>query len=309
MKSEPVWAMTGASGFVGRHLVPHLASHSTLRLFGRSEGDPNGYPVAPLPQNRLALSGVKVVIHLAGIAHQTASEADYESVNVDLPLTLAKHALAAGVRRFIFVSSAYVHGRWSPEPVSPESAFRPDSLYAHSKVKAEQRLQEFAAKESMELAIIRPPLVYGPGAKANFALLARVARRGLPMPLGQATAARSMVSLENLGDAILNVARDESPLPEASILLPADDRDLTVREVYKHLCRAAGRHPLAFDAPKSAIRFGLRALGKPEAFDSLFMPMVVDRKHWAQANWTPRQSVEQALRDAMTAVPSDLPGP
>lgn len=303
MKAEPVWAITGASGFVGRQLVPLLASHASLKLFGRSEGKQSGYPVAPLPQNSSALSGVHVMIHLAGIAHQTASEAEYESVNVDLPLAVAKHALAAGVRRFIFISSAYVHGRWSPEPVSPESAFQPDSPYARSKVKAEQLLREFVAGGPMEVAIIRPPLVYGPGAKANFALLVGVARRGLPIPLGQATAARSMVSLENLGDAILTVARDDTTFPRPSILIPADAQDLTVRDIYKHLCRAAGRPSLVFDAPKPVVRFGLRALGKNEAFDSLFMPMVVDRRHWLQAQWTPPQTVEDALSEAMTAVP------
>lgn len=303
MRPDPVWAITGGSGFVGRHLVPYLAPHSSLRLFGRGEADPSGYPVAPLPQNSAALSGVDVVIHLAGVAHQTASEADYRSTNVDLPLALAGHARAAGVRRFIFVSSAYVHGRWSPEPVSPDSPFLPDSPYARSKVEAEQGLRALVADGSMELAIIRPPLVYGRGAKANFALLAKAARSGLPLPLGQATAARSMVSLENLSDAILTVARDERPLREPSILLPADDRDLAVRDLYKQLCQAAGRPALVFDAPKSAIRFGLTGLGKPEAFDSLFMPMAVDRKHWAQANWAPGQSVEHALRDAMTPAP------
>lgn len=303
MRANPVWAITGGSGFIGRHLVPFLASHASLRLFGRGKADPNGYPVSPLPRDAAALSGIDVVIHMAGVAHQTASEAEYTSANVDLTVALAKHALAAGVRRFIFVSSAYVHGRWSAKPVSPDSPLLPDSPYARSKVEAERILRELTANGTMELVIIRPPLVYGPRAKANFALLARAARIGLPLPLGQATAARSMVSLENLGDAILTVARDERALEEPLILLPADDRDLDVRNVYKHLCRAAHRPAVVFGAPKSAVRFGLTRLGKPEAFDSLFMPMVVDRAHWARADWTPRQSVEQALLETITRAP------
>lgn len=290
----------GATGFVGRSLVDRM-THEDLghvRLFGRSSGTLAGHNIEPLPDSLASLRGLDTVVHLAGIAHQTASNAEYEAVNERLPLTTARLAHAAGVRRFVFVSSTHVHGRWWQTPMTPELAFSPASPYAASKASAEQQLQMIAAESGLELAVVRPPLVYGPGAKANFALLAKCARAGIPLPLGCALAKRSMVSIDNLADAILAIASMTLPRGPA-VLLPADDRDLSVSELFSLMTQAAGRTSLQPSVPAPVMKFLLEALGKQETFESLFRPAVIDRAHWKTFGWLPPQSVWDGISKAV----------
>lgn len=290
----------GATGFVGRSLVHQITQEGLgqVRLFGRSRGSIAGHSVEPFPDSTASLRGLDVVVHLAGIAHQIASSAGYEAVNVQLPLTTAKLAHAAGVRRFVFVSSTHVHGRWSQTPMSPESPFSPVSPYAVSKASAEQQLQTFATESELELAVVRPPLVYGPGAKANFALLAKFARAGILLPLGCARAKRSMVSIENLRDAILTMASMTLPRSPA-VLLPADDRDLSVSEMFSLMTQAAGRTSLQLSVPEPVMKFLLEALGKQEMFESLFRPAVINRSHWKNFGWSPPQTVGDGLANGV----------
>ena len=300
MASETTIAITGATGFVGQALVRELAARrrNGLRLFSRRPGEIGGRRVAALPETREALTGVDVVIHLAGIAHQTAEDVDYQRANVDLPIALARLAHQAGVRRFVFISTSHVHGRWSAAPLTPDSPLSPKSPYARSKATAEVALSAYVGEVGMELVIVRPPLVYGPEAKANFAILARAAKLGLPLPLGRAKGVRSMVSLTNLIDAIIWVAVE--PLPTAlTILLPADPEDLPVGDMYLGLCRAAGRSAFLLPVPSTLMRSGLGAVGKAEIYDSLFRPASINRDHWRVIGWCPPQSAEAAFSAAL----------
>lgn len=304
MKPEATVAIVGAGGFVGRALVEHFDQDPSTRvvLFGRAAGVLSGHPVSPIPVAPGELKGVDVVVHLAGIAHQRATEADYQRVNIDLALAVAAEAMRAGVPRFIFVSSVQVHGQWSATPISPDSAFQPASPYGWSKAEAERALASLLQGTSTELVVIRPPLVYGPGAKANFAALMKAAGLGLPLPLGAASARRSMISIANLVDAIHALALAGPRSTAGGVLLPADAQDLSVRDLYSTLCRASGRPAPLAPVPAWILGPALAAVGKRRMFDSLFRPAVINRAHWADMNWSPRQTAEDGLRHAMTSV-------
>lgn len=304
MKPEATVAIVGAGGFVGRALVDHFDQDPAARvvLFGRAVGVLSGHPVSTVPVAPGELNGVDVVVHLAGIAHQRATAADYQCVNIDLALAVAAEAMRAGVPRFIFVSSVQVHGQWNPTPISPDSAFQPASPYGWSKAEAERALTALLQGTSTELVIVRPPLVYGPGAKANFAALMKAARLGLPLPLGAASAQRSMISIGNLVDAIHTLALASPRSTAGGVLLPADEQDLSVRDLYATLCRASGRSALLAPVPAWILGPALAAVGKRRMFDSLFRPAVINRTHWADMNWSPRQTAGDGLRYAMTSV-------
>lgn len=304
MKPDATVAIVGAGGFVGRALVDHFDQDTSarVRLFGRAAGVLAGHPVSPVPVASGDLKGVDVVIHLAGIAHQRADAEAYQRVNIDLALAVATAAVKTGVPRFIFVSSVQVHGPWNPAPMSPDSAFQPASPYAESKVGAELALGALLQGTTTELLIVRPPLVYGPGAKANFAALMKAARLGLPLPLGAASARRSMISIANLVDAIHTLALAGPRSTPGGVLLPADEQDLSVRDLYATLCRASGKEAALAPVPAWLLGPALAAVGKRRIFDSLFRPAVIDRAHWAGMNWAPRQTAADGLRHAMTSV-------
>ena len=167
--------VTGAGGFIGRHLVPALAQA--------------GHEVRP------DLPGAEAVVHLAGIAHRRASADELQAVNVELPQRLARQAA-----RFIFISSVKVHGERSSRPLTEASPLAPADPYAESKARAEEGLRRIPG---VKLVVLRPPLVYGPGVKANFLSLMRAIARGWPLPLGAIHNRRSFVYVGNLVDAIL----------------------------------------------------------------------------------------------------------
>lgn len=296
--AERTIGIVGAGGFVGQALARAVAERGVkARLFNRGAGSA-GSVFEPLPSSSADLRGVDVMVHLAAIAHQRIKGASYQGVNIDLPLSMADLAVGAGVSRFVFISSLTVHGPWSPAPIAPDSPFAPTSPYAESKVQAERRLAERLAGTGVELGVIRPPLVYGPGVKGNFRALMRAAGKGLPLPLGRADAPRTLVSSRNLADAILHLGLSDAEAPGA-VLIPGDDRDLTVHELYAVLGSVAGRTPPQVSVPVPMMRLGLSALGKAETFDSLFRSAVVDRAHWAALGWRPVQTVEKGLADAV----------
>ena len=240
-----------------------------------------------------ALGGVDAVIHLAAIAHQGA-EPDLEaliSVNVHWPVRLFKAAAQAGVRDFVFLSSIKVFGDRSLRPLRVEDAYAPDDNYGESKVHAEQALLA-AQRESahIRLAIIRTPLVYGPGVKANFrTLLAWAARgrRGLPLPFGAARAPRSLVSVQNLTEAIV------ASLGHNGIFHCADAADLSVAELLQML---GVPHWLLLPVPAGVMRLILLWSGREAYYQRLFEPLQLDIAGSSRAlGWVPRHTSENSL--------------
>ena len=301
MASGRIVAVIGASGFIGRGVVRSLseAEGVSVRLFSRSGRLAGGSPVAPLPDDPAAFAGVDAVIHLAAVAHTKVDEPTYQAVNVGLARRMAGLAAQAEVPRFVFASSIGVHGRWSEVPLGPESPARPVTAYGWSKANAEQRLAEDLAATATELNIVRPPVVYGPGAPANFGQLMKAAAAGIRLPLGQATAPRSIISLANVSDAFAFLALRPGGTQSPTVLIPADDEDLPVRDIYRRLCLLAQRDVFPVSVPRRFMETLMTMAGRRDTYESLFRPSMVDRGHWKAIGWRPPESTESGLEQAI----------
>jgi nucleoside-diphosphate-sugar epimerase len=226
----------------------------------------------------------------------------FRAVNVDATLNLASQAAAAGVKRFVFVSSVKVNG----ETTLPGRAFaeaeapNPQDAYGLSKYEAEQGLRQLSADTGMEVVIIRPPLVYGPGVKANFASLMRAVQRGWPLPLGAVCNQRSFVALDNLMDFIIICITH--PQAANQTFLVSDGQDLSTTELVRGMAQAAGVPARLLPVPVWALQAGASLLGRGDAVQRLCGNLQVDiSKARSLLGWVPPVSVEEGLRRAMGA--------
>ncbi len=301
--------VTGHTGFVGQALVK-LLSDQNLHLVGRrSLPEQQGV----FFQKRLSadedysgsLVGVAVVIHAAARVHvmdDTAKDplVAYRSVNVAGTINLARQAAAAGVKRFIFISSIKVNGESTPlgKPFFASDIPQPDDPYGISKADAEIALKELCAETGMEFVIIRPPLVYGPGVKANFAAMLRLAKKNLPLPLGAIRNRRSMVSLGNLIDLIQTCI--SHPKAANQTFLVSDDRDLSTTELLKLMVEAYGKSPRLIPVPMSWFSLLGKLTGKQAIVSRLCGNLQVDITTTKQLlDWQPPISVEQGIKSCI----------
>ena len=314
--------ITGTTGFVGSGVVARLAGEGVQTLAcvrGDMVSMPEGVravPVAELTANtdwRQVLAGVKSLVHLAARVHfMRDTESDplnaFRAVNVEGTLNLARQAAAAGVKRFVFVSSVKVNG----ESTSPGRAFteadtaNPQDAYGQSKHEAEVGLRQIAADTCMEVVIIRPPLVYGPGVKANFAALMRAVQRGWPLPLGAVNNQRSLVALGNLVDFIITCITH--PQAANKTFLVSDGQDLSTTELVRGMAQAAGVPARLLPVPVWALQAGASWLGKGNAVQRLCGNLQVDiSKARNLLGWVPPVSVEEGLRRTMRLGDGFLP--
>ena len=254
-----------------------------------------------------ALTGVSVVVHAAARVHvmvdaATDPLAEFRRVNVQGTLHVARQAAAAGVRRFVFVSSVKVNGEATKlgVPFSAEDVPAPLDPYGVSKMEAEQGLRQIAAETGMAVVIIRPPLVYGPGVKANFAALMRAVQRGWPLPLGAVHNQRSLVALDNLVDFIVTCLAH--PQAANQTFLVSDGQDLSTTELVLGLARAAGVSARLLPVPVWALQAGAALLGKRDAVQRLCGNLQVDiSKAHNLLGWLPPVSVAEGLRRAVAS--------
>lgn len=268
--------VTGATGFVGAALVDHLRA-AGRSVTGTSRAQASGLlkvgEIDGATDWRTALRGVRAVVHCAGIAHSNAGADDYQRVNVEGSLNLARQAATAGVRRFVFISSAGVHGD-GPGPFTADTPPNPRKPYAESKVRAEDGLRAVAAETGMELVIIRPPLVTGPGVKGNLALLAKLVRTGLPTPFGLTRNRRDVVSLPVLCRVI--EACITAPVAGQTFLV-SDRRPLSTREMVDRVAEDHGlRKPLHLPVPTWLLGAALGLAGMKEQRSQLLGDLEVD---------------------------------
>lgn len=301
--------LTGATGFVGQGLLAELQSRGhrvtvAIRqaLAGMVAADcwqvgDMGGDVDWLP----ALSGVEAVIHAAARVHVMAERctdplAEYRRVNVSGTLNLARQAAAAGVRRFIFISSIKVNGEGSEsgKPYSADDQPAPADPYGISKLEAEQGLMALAAETGMEVVIIRPVLVYGPGVKANFHSMMNWLRRGVPLPLGAIGNRRSLVALDNLVDLVVTCL--DHPAAANRVFLVSDGEDLSTTELLQRMGVALGRPARLLPVPAGWLEIVASLLGKKAVAQRLCGSLQVDIEETRRLlDWTPPVTVDAAL--------------
>lgn len=312
--------LTGATGFVGGTVLKLLMQQPdvAIRTYGRRA--PVGVNAGRAADTRakvinnvtgeisaaadyaLALADVDVVIHCAAQAHVMNNSVNnvvgiYRDINVDGTLHLARHAITAGVKRFIFISSIKVNGESTiySQPFTHDCAAAPEDAYGCSKQAAEDGLRQLVANSGMDLVIIRPPLVYGPGVKGNFSSLLAIAKKNLPLPLGAINNQRSMVALANLAHLIITCIRH--PQAANQTFLVSDDDDISTTQLLEMMTRAAGKSPRLLPVPMRWLRLLGRVTGKQAVIERLCGNLQVDISHTKHTlGWQPPISVAEGIQ-------------
>jgi nucleoside-diphosphate-sugar epimerase len=309
--------ITGASGFIGHRLTHLLADSFSVRAVTRQGLAANFFPegVEVLPLGTLdtttdwssALAGVTAVVHLAGRAHQGTSAAEEEQRAADILATtqLAKAAATAGVQRFIYLSSVKAVGEATSahEPFNDASPCDPTTAYGRAKRATEQALLELSNKDKMRIIILRPPLVYGPGMKANMARLFSEVQRGTPLPLASVNNARSFIFIDNLCSAIKSTLTTSFSTNAAYLL--CDGRPVSTPELIKCIGSALNSPVRLFAFPVFLLRFLSACVGQGARVARLTDSLAIDDANFRQTtSWIPPHSLEEGLAITAQAHPS-----
>ncbi len=308
--------VTGATGFVGGELIRRLCADPAFddvvaAVRQRGASWPEG--VKQLLVGDLlsttdwssALQGLDALVHCAARVHVMQDDAidpleAYRLVKVKGTLNLARQAAAAGVRRFVFVSSIKVNGEatFTDQPFTADDVPAPLDPYGVSKMEAEQGLRELEAQTGMGVVIVRPPLVYGPGVKANFASMMRWLERGVPLPLGAIHNARSMVALSNLVDLLVTCLKH--PAAAGQTFLVSDEEDVSTTELLRRTAQAMGKKALLLPVPAYLLESGAVLLGKRAVAQRLCGSLQVDiEKTRRLLGWNPPLTLNQGLKKAV----------
>lgn len=301
--------ITGATGFLGRSLVESLSlRHDSLTLALRADTAESCLPVfrfEGLTSDQDwsgGLTGQDVVVHSAARVHvmnDTSIDplAEFRKVNVEGTLSLARQAAAAGVKRFIFISSIKVNGEGTTlgKPYTAFDAPAPQDPYGVSKLEAEQGLRQIADYTGMEVVFIRPVLVYGPRVKANFRSMMNWVNKGVPLPLGAIHNRRSLVSLDNLVDLIITCI--DHPAAANQTFLVSDGEDLSTSQMLRRMAAALGRPARLLPVPERWLCAAADLLGKAAVAQRLCGSLQVDIRHTCETlDWQPPVSVDEGFR-------------
>lgn len=310
MSSNTKILLTGGSGFVGRALLEKLPA--TTCVVGRRKPQ-LAYRFFQInleetPDFSVALVDIDVIVHCAARVHVMQEESnealnEYRKVNTTATLDLARQAAAHGIRRFVFVSSIKVNG----ESTSGRSPFTslcpsaPKDKYGTSKAEAEEQLLKFGKEVGMEVVIIRPTLVYGPGVKANFASLMNLVSKGIPLPFGCIkNNKRSLVSVDNLVDLIVTCI--DHPNAANEVFLVSDDYDVSTSEMVRHMAQALGKPTWQLPVPVWSYKLVGKLFNKSDVVDRLTGSLQVDISHTKETlGWVPPQSLQEGFKQTAEA--------
>jgi len=306
--------VTGATGFVGRALcaelmlrghavcaaLRHVEDNTRLALEGVEAIAVGAVDAATDWRN--ALAGCEAVVHLAARVHVMRDEAtdpltEFRAVNVAGTLNLAHQAAKAGVRRFVYLSSIKVNGEETlpGRPFTEQDVPAPHGPYGISKHEAEEALRKFAQQSGMEVVIIRPPLVYGPGVKANFLNMMRWLHKGVPLPFGAIHNYRSLVALDNLIDLIITCIKH--PAAANQTFLVSDGEDISTTELLLRAGVALDTPARLLPVPQKLLEMSFKAVGKSDLAQRLCGSLQVDiMKACIMLDWRPQVSVDEGLR-------------
>jgi nucleoside-diphosphate-sugar epimerase len=306
--------VTGGTGFVGSALLERLLKDG-LEARATTRGSLSGklkdvqYHRTPdinaSTDWHAALIRVHAVVHCAARVHVLQDDSAnplqaYREVNVYGTLNLASQAAQAGVRRFVFVSSIKVNGETTQpdQPITADDVPSPLDPYGVSKLEAEQGLREIEAQTGMEVVIVRPPLVYGRGVKANFAAMMRWLTRGIPLPLGAIENARSMVALDNLVDLLVICVKH--PAAAGQTFLVSDGEDVSTTELLRRTARAMGKKAILLPVPAPVLEWGAAVLGRRAEAQRLRGSLQVDiEKTRRLLGWKPPLTLDEGLKKAV----------
>lgn len=304
--------VTGATGFIGRALITRLLTFNDYQIYASVRRLVSDFPSAVnqwkfdgvfLNTNwENALQGIDCVIHTAARVHVMQDTAnnpidEFRKINTSGTLNLARQAAESGVKRFVYLSSIKVNGEATVKgsPFTSDNIFIPTDPYALSKYEAEQELLKLAAESQMEVVVIRPPLVYGPGVKANFLGMMKWVYKGIPLPFGAINNIRSFVSLDNLVDLILTCI--EHPAAANQVFLVSDGEDLSTTELLKRVAISLDKKPRLISVNQQLLEFSLTLIGKRKIAQRLCNSLQVEiSKTKKLLNWTPPVSVDDGLR-------------
>jgi nucleoside-diphosphate-sugar epimerase len=308
--------VTGANGFIGKALCAYLARQDIQVVpVVRRPSDVSGSLVLQADDDagwRAALQGCDAVVHLAGQAKADAKAQDpsfaLRDANVTPVLRLYQRATQATVRRFIFLSSAKVNGEHTAHNASfsSEDIPAPEDAYAVSKWEAEQQLWALAKQSGPELVVIRPPLVYGPGVKGNFAALVKWIQKGIPLPLACVHNKRSMIAVENLSSFIALCAdRDRSPDAAKQTFLVSDGMPVSTTELLRQIAIAHQTKARLFCVSPRIMQYCSRLLGKTAEADRLLGSLALnDTKCRDLLGWVPPITMAEQLQRMQSAAVS-----
>lgn len=297
--------VTGAAGFIGSALLTALGKRPVRRALRRAEekalpGDAVVGDISPDTDWRPLLAGVDCVVHLAARTHVLDETSlnpleTYRRSNVEVTRRLAQQASAAGVRRFVFLSSIKVNGETTQGTPFSESALpAPQDAYGISKLEAENVLQIVGDQSKMEWVILRPPLVYGPGVKGNFLRLMNLIARGIPLPLASVQNQRSLIHVENLADVI--IACVDTPAAAGRQWLVSDGQDISTPDLIRTLALGFNRPARLLPCPVTLLNLGAAFLGQQAAIARLTGSLAVDSSALRLAlGWKPRIQLDQGL--------------
>jgi nucleoside-diphosphate-sugar epimerase len=301
--------VTGATGFIGSALLRELKRRGRPAVaasrLSQQELDWTIGEIDGATEWRSALSGVQCVVHAAGRAHVLRdAEADplgaFRRVNVEGTWRLATQAVEAGVRRLVFISSIGVNGISTNGrgPFTSSDLPAPIEPYGQSKLEAELVLREIAASTDLEVVIVRPPLVYGPGVRANFLRLVNLVQRGWPLPLGGVHNRRSLVALDNLVDMLIRCT--DHPAAAGETFLVSDNDDLSTPDLLRRVGEAMGMPVRLVPMPRWLLLQGARLIGRSGEAERLLGSLQVDIRHTRELlGWEPPISVDEGIRRAV----------
>jgi len=304
--------VTGSTGFIGRNLCNYLKGKghyvraamrdNSICPVGIDErcqvGDVNG-----ATDWRQALNGVDAVVHLAGRAHVLKDSAanpieSFRKVNVLGTEHLAKSCAEAGVRRFIFISSVKVNGEGREKPYSETDIPAPEDSYGISKLEAEKALIDIIRETGLEVVILRPPLVYGPGVKANFKNLIKLTSFGLPLPFKGINNQRSFIYLGNLIDAIVTCV--QHPKAAGETFLVSDGQDVSTPDLIRMIARSMGKRAVLFSLHPSILKALCKIAGKNGELEKLIDSLLVDSSKIRNLlGWNPPFTLEEGVRETV----------
>ncbi|PDS39848.1 NAD-dependent dehydratase [Rhizobium anhuiense] len=304
--------ITGAAGFVGGPLVERLHKEriwelavTTRSAAASFPADVRHFPIEITSETdwTAALDGVDVIVHLAARVHIMDDRAadpltEFRQINTAATLNLAEQAARAGVKRLVFISSIKVNGEENDRPFRHDDTPMPVDPYGISKLECEIGLQEISARTGIEIVVIRPPLVYGPGARGNFALLVGLVRKKIPLPFASLKNRRTLVALPNLVDLI--VTGMTHPDAAGQTFLAGDGEDLSTPGLIEGIAAGLGVEPMLLPFPPALLQMGARVTGKSAVYQRLCGSLQVDISHAREVlGWSPVVTPREGLKLAV----------